>query len=87
MPFTDLPSPPLDCNIVLPPPAESLYTLPRQPKLTSGSTDKLLTSAGTSEATDSNLIDQRTVRFEGEMKHKLPLRMKRSGSNHTESVV
>ena len=26
---SEVPSPPLDCDIVLPPPAESLYSLPR----------------------------------------------------------
>jgi len=56
--FTEVPSPPLDCDIVLPPPAESLYSLPRRPnnKVNNGSslsTEQLIENDATFDITNS----------------------------------
>ena len=86
---SQVPSPPLDCDILLPPPAESLYTLPRPSKAAHSSTEQLL-SEDEESSMISNMASARSVRFDSGKDPKY--RAKRGGSKlsvgaHTESVV
>lgn len=98
--LSELPSPPLDCDIVLPPPAESLYSLPRRlPPQPQPSTKVTPIAVGSNSAgaTASNSLSTEQLIAREDIKdssvnyppHQMleQLKKMRSHKQNTESVV
>ena len=96
---SEVPSPPLDCDIVLPPPAESLYSLPGRTNKNS-STEHLIsedeeTNLIAAAPSSSNRGTLRAVRFEMGKEPSNKAKAKKASGGlaaaaagaHTESVV
>ena len=96
---SEVPSPPLDCDIVLPPPAESLYSLPGRTTKNS-STEHLIsedeeTNLIATASSSSNRATLRAVRFEMGKESSNKAKTKKASGGlaaaaagaHTESVV